>query len=258
MAGVITGQHVRMLDFLGATSKSLQKPMQEIRASLTEIGPDKPLVPEGRVRKAVATSARELDRLDQQVLAFLDASRMEWQRLDLQQPKQDVRALAREVVRVYEAFSTVHQVALSAPDQPVLVCFDEGRMTQVLNTLLSNAIQFSPRGGLVTVTLSTSDKEAFISVADHGVGIPADAIAKIFEPFHDIRDATQPRLGAVALSVAKRIVEAHQGHIEVESQVGTGTTFRVCLPLARRADEERHVSEHQAPPSGTLEPAPST
>ena len=70
------------------------------------------------------------------------------------------------------------------------------------------------------------DHEATISVIDHGIGIPPEERGSMFEPFHETRLTP----GSVALSVARRIVEAHGGHLDVESQKGVGSTFRVRLP----------------------------
>jgi two-component system, OmpR family, sensor histidine kinase MtrB len=247
MADIISGQHTRMLDFLGAVSKTLQKPLRAMRGSLAEVGPDKALQPEARTRHTLATLSQELERLDQLVLGFLDASRVEWQRLDLQQTSKDVRGLLTRIVQVYETFSPVHRLSLAVPEQPVCIRFDEGRMSQVLHTLLGNAIQYSPGGGVVNVVLATEpdatsheQKRAVLSVTDHGVGIPPEHVGKIFEAFHNVQSERQPRPGAVALSVAKRIVEAHGGSMEVESQPGAGTTFRVRLPLVVEVEHEVH------------------
>jgi signal transduction histidine kinase len=101
----------------------------------------------------------------------------------------------------------------------------------VLNNLLSNAIKYSPRGGVVRVELTTAPDAAWVAVTDSGIGIPAEELESIFEPFRrssTTRDAI-PGVG-LGLAVGRRIIEAHGGHIEVQSQLGVGTTFRVRLP----------------------------
>jgi signal transduction histidine kinase len=255
---LVTGQHARMLDFLASTAKQLKQPVGVMRTVLAPSPPERrgeragDGAQDGEAgRRRTALVRREVERLDRLVDAFLDATRIEWQRLDLQQPRQDLRGLVRDVVQLYESFSTVHQVSLSVPEQPVWVCFDEKRMTQVLDMLLSNAVQFSPRGGLVSVALTEdgATEEAVLAVTDYGVAIQQEAMRRIFEPFHSIREVNlpgQPRLGSVALSLSKRIVEAHGGRIEVESAPRVGTTFRLHLPLARTREEERRVTRERA------------
>jgi two-component system, OmpR family, sensor histidine kinase MtrB len=263
LADLITGQHARMLDFLASVAKELKQPVQIMRTALAQFLPGHPAATDDKLQARMAVVQREVDRLDLYIDGFLGASRIEWQRLDLQQPRQDVRTLVGDVVKIYETFSTVHQVSLTVPEQPVWVCFDERRMTQVLNMLLSNAIQFSPHGGLVTVSVVADvyAKEAILAVTDYGVVIQQEAMGTIFEPFHKVqnpRGHDQPRLGSVALSIAKRIVQAHGGRIEVESRAGEGTTFRLRLPLAPSAEEERReTKERGGMASGVPEPAGS-
>jgi signal transduction histidine kinase len=113
----------------------------------------------------------------------------------------------------------------------VLVRCDGTRISQVLNNLLNNAIKYSPRGGRVQVELSTAPDAARVSVTDSGVGIPATELESIFEPFRrssTTRD-TIPGIG-LGLAVGRRIIEAHGGRIEVHSEEGIGTTFRLSLP----------------------------
>jgi signal transduction histidine kinase len=257
MAERISSQHKRMLDSLDVLSRRLQKPMRAMRASIAELEPGgKSPQPEENTRRVLATMSGELEHLDQVVLGFVDASRIEWQRLDLQQTRRDAREFLTRMVGPYETFSPMHTVSLRLPEQPVCMRFDEARMSQVLNTLLSNAFQYSPEGGAVEVLLtaetgpegeSEEARGAVIRVTDHGVGIPKEQIEKIFEPFHNLQPDRQPRSGAVALSVARRIVEAHRGSMSAESQPGVGSTFHVRLPVdVEVAREAPGASEQKA------------
>jgi signal transduction histidine kinase len=169
---------------------------------------------------------------------FLDASRVEWDRLDLQQDRQDLRQLVEEAVEVYRTLSSAYQILVTAPEQPVCVFADAGRLGQVLHALLSNAIEGSPGGGAVSVDLVAEEREAILTVTDHGVGIAEEDIRKIFEPFRRA-PAWQGRTRgiSIALFVARRIVDAHGGELEAESVVGQGTTLRLRLPLARQPSE---------------------
>jgi signal transduction histidine kinase len=238
MADVITGQHRRMIDFIGGASAELRNPVDIMQTALQELAPDQPVPPEGILRSKVALLSRELDRLDRMVENFLDASRVEWDRLDLQQDRQDLRQLVEDAAEVYRSLSSAYQILVTAPEQPVCVYADGGRLGQVLHALLSNAIEGSPGGGVVSVDLVAEGQEAILTVTDHGVGIAEEDIRKIFEPFRKTPIWRGRTRGiAIALFVARRIVDAHGGELEAESVVGQGTTLRMRLPLARQPPE---------------------
>src|SRR5262245_45682664 len=117
------------------------------------------------------------------------------------------------------------------PDAPLPLRCDPVRIGQVLNNLISNAIKYSPRGGQVRVTARRMDDRIAIDIADQGPGIPPEESQLIFEPFKRSPSAQTdiPGVG-LGLSVARCIVEAHGGKIDVQSTVGRGATFSVLLP----------------------------
>ncbi len=106
----------------------------------------------------------------------------------------------------------------------------------VLFQLLDNAIKFTPDYGAVTLIAEVRDDRLRLAVRDTGIGIPADRIEELFKPFHQLDDSTARRYGGMGLGLAlvRRIVEAHQSRIDVESEVGRGSTFAFELPLAGR------------------------
>ncbi len=108
--------------------------------------------------------------------------------------------------------------------------------------LISNAVKYSPQGGEITVRLAPEERDgqawAVIDVEDHGVGIPAPDLQRIFEPYY--RGSNVPgSVGGTGVGLAgtRHIVEQHGGAIRVESSVGQGTVFKVCLPLIREGAE---------------------
>jgi signal transduction histidine kinase len=156
--------------------------------------------------------------------------------------------MVQQASPLYERFSLTHRMDLSLPERSVWVFADPERLSQVIHTLLTNAIASSPRGGAVEVGLSCQGGETILSVTDHGVGISDEDLATIFEPFQKVSSALQNSPGtAVALSVAQRIIQAHRGRIEVSSKVGQGSTFRVHMPLASSIAAEEAASGRAAP-----------
>jgi signal transduction histidine kinase len=137
--------------------------------------------------------------------------------------------VVRESVDLHRLIGSDHQWRLSVPDVPVPILCDAYRIAQVLNNILSNAIKYSPRGGTVDVRVDRDGDFAVVSVADEGVGIHPDDLRRIFDPFQRGSATDVPGVG-LGLSVARRIVLAHGGQIQVRSRQGAGTTFEVRLP----------------------------
>jgi signal transduction histidine kinase len=107
---------------------------------------------------------------------------------------------------------------------------DAIQMQQVLVNLVKNAAQAMTRGGTLTLQTGENADAVWISVADTGGGIPQEQVTRIFEPFY----TTKKKGSGLGLMIVQRIVRAHGGRIELESNVGRGTTFRIWLPLHER------------------------
>ena len=124
-------------------------------------------------------------------------------------------------------------ISVDAADDVVFMA-DERRLKQVLLNLISNAINYSPNGGNVTLQARIEGAEAVIAVRDSGLGIPAADLGRVFTPFEKISDGkTQRRSGAgLGLSLVKRIIELHGGRVAIESNEGNGTTVTCYLPQA--------------------------
>jgi signal transduction histidine kinase len=110
---------------------------------------------------------------------------------------------------------------------------DMGGIEAIFVNLISNAIKYTPKGGKVDVILNRSGKDILFKVADNGIGIPPEDIDRIFEKFYRIKTEQTKSVGGsgLGLSIVKGLVNAHNGSVNVESEVGKGTTFIVSLPL---------------------------
>jgi len=124
------------------------------------------------------------------------------------------------------------QLASEIDEHPPSVMGSPSHLNRLLDNLLSNAIKFTPPGGRVTVHLTQLGEDAVLEVIDTGCGIAHDKIDKIFDRFFQVDGSTQRRFGGIGLGLAlvKEITEAHGGRIEVDSELGMGSTFRIFIP----------------------------
>ena len=189
---------------------------------------------------SIGLSAEHSINLVQQVLAFVRG--VEGQHVPLK-----AADLLRQVLSaIQETLPTNIEVESNLPDDPAIVLGDETQLRQVLVNLINNAKDAMPEGGRLTVALACErvDKAmaeavpnaiegSFVvwTIADTGVGIPAEHIEKIFEPFYTTKEITKGT--GLGLSIVAGIVKGHKGFITVESVVGKGTTFHVYLPEAQ-------------------------
>jgi signal transduction histidine kinase len=168
---------------------------------------------------------------------LLDTSRIQAGRLELRHEPVSLRELTREVLADLRPVSPHHTLEYEEPGEPLTLHGDRSRLAQVLVNLVENAVKYSPMGGTIRVTLERDGARARVSVADGGIGIPADQKDHLFERFFRARNAPISGFGGLGLGlyICRDIVERHGGHIWVESEVGHGSTFYVALPLLSAA-----------------------
>jgi signal transduction histidine kinase/ActR/RegA family two-component response regulator len=173
-----------------------------------------------------------------QIEDLLDLSTVEAGVVRLNLETTDLLALLARSLRLARELASDKKITIHleerATDAPNLraAALDPHKITQALTNLLTNAIKFSPPGGAVLLRLSERDGSARVTVQDHGVGIAPDRVAGIFEPFQRGQPGTlgEPSTG-LGLAIVRRIIRAHGGEVQVESELGRGTTFTLTLPL---------------------------
>jgi two-component system phosphate regulon sensor histidine kinase PhoR len=167
---------------------------------------------------------------------LLKLARIEAGKLELEFYPVGITELVERCAETTLLKATQKQVALEIEIPPGLPAMrgDPGLLREVLQNLLDNAVQYTGPGGRICVTAEVRDREAIISVADSGIGIPLADQERIFERFYRVDAARSREAGGtgLGLSIARHIVEAHGGRIWVESEVGAGSKFSFSIPLA--------------------------
>ena len=218
-------------EFIAVLSHELRNPLAPIRYALPVLDDD----PSGEeARRARAVIGRQADHLTRLVDDLLDVSRITRGQIELR--REDV-TIAAVVAAAVEAASPSlsaerHTLEVAVPDEPIWVHADPARLSQVLTNLLNNSAKFTPRGGAITIEAWPDGDEAFVRVRDNGIGIPADALPKVFDMFRRIDQParTQGGLG-IGLGLVKRLIEMHGGRVDARSDgTGHGAEFTVRLP----------------------------
>jgi two-component system, OmpR family, sensor kinase len=237
----------RMRRFVADASHELRTPLTSVRG-LAEFG----------LQQGEAASRAEMTRLmtriqqeatrmgllvdDLLLLAQFDEDR------PLDRQPVDLSSVAAEAVLMARTVARGRSLTLQAAPDPVIVSADGGRLRQVIDNLIGNALQHTPPGTLVTVAVDSVPGYGQIAVADNGPGMTAEQASRVFERFYRTDDARSRARGGtgLGLSIAAALVESHGGTITVDPrQPGGGATFRVQLPLARPADNGTPAADGQ-------------
>lgn len=184
-------------------------------------------------KEMLAAIVEESDRLARFVDDLLDVSRLQAGGLPLQDIAEvDLRTVVRRVMDRYQPQTRRHTLTAEFADDFPVVHGDPRRLEQVLDNLVSNALKYSPQGGPVRIAGQTTPAEVLLTVQDSGVGVPWGEQERIFERFYRV-EGPETRAAAgtgLGLYLTRAIVQAHGGHIWVESVPGYGATFFVALP----------------------------
>ncbi|MCL6435197.1 MAG: HAMP domain-containing histidine kinase [Leptolyngbyaceae cyanobacterium HOT.MB2.61] len=231
----------RMQQFTADAAHELRTPLATIRA-IVESTRDVDFLTEEEAKEALAGVDRQNQRLVQLTQDLLLLSRLEafTETWDKQVEKVESACCLNDLILdVTESLSVLE---IAAPIQlatqiqvaePLYVVGDESQLVRLISNLVTNALQYTPAGGKVTVTLGKKDQHALIQIQDTGIGIAIEDQAHIFDRFYRVsRDRSRHTGGAgLGLAIAKAIVQVHQGTIQLQSEPGKGSTFTIRLPL---------------------------
>jgi PAS domain S-box-containing protein len=219
--------------FLQVASHELKTPLTTLlgNAQLLERRAGRDGTLSERDRRSLKAIVDQAARLDQMISSLLDVTRFEGGQVTVARAPLDLAALVRRVADDVRPALTHHTVVVAGA-AALPVDGDAMRLEQVFRNLISNAIKYSPAGGAVTLGLEQCGDRACVSVADEGVGMPAEALPHLFGRFFRVdSDLTRHIEGTgLGLYVVKEIVTLHGGDVTVRSELGKGSVFTVCLP----------------------------
>jgi signal transduction histidine kinase len=222
-------------EFLSLVSHELRTPLTSIQGYLDLVLDEEAGQLNPEQRRFLEAVERNSGRLLRLVGDLLFVAQADAGRLSLEQAEVDVSSLAADCVEGATPTATEKSIHLVLAAKPVPgLLGDRGRLAQVFDNLVSNALKFTPQGGTVEVRTSSDDEHVTIEVSDTGIGIPPADQPRLFDRFFRSSladDQAIPGTG-LGLAIVKAIVEAHRGRIMIDSVEGEGTTIRVDLPVA--------------------------
>lgn len=220
--------------FLRIAAHDLRNPLsviinisQMLRAGYLDESPDK----SDDMLMKIDQSAQHMLSL---VNDLLDVSVIESGHLKISNLQVSLNALLKQRIQLASHMASSKRITIhSELEELPPFNFDPNRITQVIDNLISNAVKYSPKGSLVQIFLKRKDRSAWVYVKDHGPGISREDQKRLFGEFQ--RLDSQPTGGetstGLGLAIAKKIVEAHNGKIGVQSQIGSGSIFSFALPI---------------------------
>lgn len=219
-------------EFLATAAHELKTPLAVVKAYAQLVQRRVPAE-----APALAVVQRQVDRMTRLVEHLLDASRLRLDPGSGPRDRFDLSLLASEVIDRVRETGGGHQLTLVALG-PVSVQGDRDRIGRVVQSLLDNAVRFSPRGGPIETRVLLEGDEAEVAVTDHGLGIPLDRQERIFERYYRAHAGTAEDYGGLGLSLemSREIIARHGGRIWFESTPGQGSTFHFRLPAGKEPE----------------------
>ncbi|MFC3931460.1 cell wall metabolism sensor histidine kinase VicK [Streptococcus dentapri] len=237
--------------FVSTVSHELRTPLTSVKSYLEALN-------EGALDEDVApsfiqVSLDETNRMMRMISELLQLSRID---NDISQLDIEVTNFTAFLTVILNRFDQIknqqdadkdYEIVRNYLENPIWVEIDTDKMMQVLDNILNNAIKYSPDGGEITVSMTTTDTQLILSISDQGLGIPKKDLPLIFDRFYRVDKARSRAQGGtgLGLAIAKEIIKQHHGFIWAKSDYGEGSTFTIVLPYDKEAalDDEWEEDE---------------
>lgn len=213
--------------FMGMISHDLAQPITTINAYSQILQKNSISPKEKKMTYQLIISTMQLQRMANDLK---EASRIGTDQFTVNKVRCNLILLLKKVIAEQKILSKLHTIQLKSPSQ-VEGFWDEQRLYQLFTNLISNAIKYSPKGGIVTIEVIREDNVVKISFSDQGIGMTHKQLSSLFQPFYRIHNGTYITGSGLGLYISKAIAQAHNGSITVKSKKGRGSTFTVVLPV---------------------------
>lgn len=226
--------------FMNSISHDLAQPITSIKLYLQLLSRKE------KVDKTIMDQAMtSLDQADGMIEDLKEVARIGNGSIKMNKGVVDLGALLKSVANQQQAQTKAHKIKVEYNSE-VKGQWDEQRLTRLFNNLISNAIKYSPSGGLIKVKTEKYDNRVVISVSDEGIGIPSQKRDQLFQPFSRLHSRLAIKGSGLGLYISKAIVDLHNGNVWVESKKGKGSTFFVELPLKKTGKNRKRITEDPA------------
>ncbi|MDF1717708.1 MAG: histidine kinase N-terminal 7TM domain-containing protein [Antarcticimicrobium sp.] len=237
-------------EFLAVISHELRTPLTSLKGGLDLALCGKVGEVSDPVRKLLRIAEKNSVRLSKLIDDILDLQKLDLNEIALHLQDVEPTEFLRETVQEQEAQATEASVRFSVTSDGIRrrIRADPFRLKQVVGNVLSNAVKFSPKDGLVECSVSEIDGTLRLSVRDSGIGIPENAEDKVFGRFNQV-DGSSTRVSGgsgLGMNIAKILIERMGGAISYESCLGAGTTFHIDMPLEPLSETRSHTAEEVA------------
>lgn len=223
-----------MKQFTASISHELRTPLAALQGE-AEIALMRPQ-PVEEYQRVLGSQLEEFHKLNRLTNRLLELARAEAGEVQLDNQAFDLSALLRSMCEQMEPIAASQHVSLETRcAEPIQLVGDRQWLERAILNVLDNAIKFTPENGTVRAEVTSREDHARVEISDTGTGIPQHALPHIFERFYRVDDSRSRQGVGLGLAIVKWIVEAHHGTIHVKSEVGTGSSFTILLPLASTA-----------------------
>jgi signal transduction histidine kinase len=231
------GQRLRSIqrqhnELIAIISHDLKNPMASIKGYADLLLRRSARNPDDPNRRGLQVISEQIVRMNGLLDKLLDISRITAERLRIERRPADLARIVSRLVVDLRTSTERQELVLEGAKDEYRGAFDVERIRQAIENVVANAIAFSPRGSPIIVRLERSPREAVVSVADRGIGIPTDERDRLFEPFFRASNAAGQAGMGMGLFVTQQILARHDGRIWLESTEGQGSTFYIALPLS--------------------------
>ena len=223
--------HEAQSRFTSDASHELRTPLAVMKTELEVVLRDKHATPE-ELREVLSSNLEEVEKLARLSEMLLNLSRLDHDKL--QTSAVNLQTVTKDVVRMYLPKSK--RVSVS-PSRAVLVSVNDVAARELISILIDNALKYSPEGSKVTITIRKQDEKGIFTIVNVGLGINAEMLPHVFDRFYQADSARNKNTTngyGLGLSLAKKIVELHNGDLEATSTPGVSTAFMFSLPIYQK------------------------